>query len=162
ALRQRGPDGTRACLSVAGGHSLRVADQSRTRGAAAHWRGSHQSRDRPAVVPQRQDSRSPSRPHRREARRTRPLAVGQVLDQLRVGVRMITVTRFDGSEFVINSDLIETLEATPDTVITFAHDKRVVVRESPEEIVSKIVSFRRRIFVDPAELISSTDKRPTR
>ena len=46
-------------------------------------------------------------------------------------MRVISVTRLDGSEFVINADLIETVEATPDTVITFAHDKKVVVRETP-------------------------------
>ena len=48
---------------------------------------------------------------------------------------MIFVTRFDGSEFVINSDLIETVEATPDTVVTFSKDKKVVVefgRQPPE------------------------------
>lgn len=72
---------------------------------------------------------------------------------------MISVTRFDGSEFVINSDLIETIEATPDTVITFAKDKKVVVRETPDEIVDKIVRFRHRVLVDPTALVAST--RPT-
>lgn len=75
---------------------------------------------------------------------------------------MIAVTRFDGSEFIINSDLIETVEATPDTVITFAHDKKVVVRESPDEIIGKIVNFRRRIYTDPSAIVSSPDDRPTR
>ncbi|HLG72165.1 MAG TPA: flagellar FlbD family protein [Chloroflexota bacterium] len=74
---------------------------------------------------------------------------------------MISVTRFDGSEFVINSDLIETIEATPDTVITFAKDKKVVVRESPEQIVDKIVRFRHRVLVDPNALVSSPERRPT-
>ncbi|MBV9121180.1 MAG: flagellar FlbD family protein [Chloroflexi bacterium] len=75
---------------------------------------------------------------------------------------MITVTRFDGSEFVINSDLIETVEATPDTVITFSHDKKVVVRETPDEIVERMVQYRRRIYLDPAAVVQSTDERPTR
>ena len=74
---------------------------------------------------------------------------------------MISVTRLDGSEFTINSDLIETLEATPDTVISFAHDKKVVVRESPAEIVERIVRYRRRIYGDPAALVSSPADRPT-
>ena len=74
---------------------------------------------------------------------------------------MISVTRLDGSEFVINSDLIETVEATPDTVITFAHDKKVVVRESPRDIVDSIVRFRRRIVLDPGALVSTSDERPT-
>jgi len=75
---------------------------------------------------------------------------------------MIAVTRFDGSEFLINSELIETVEATPDTVITFAHDKKVVVRESPDEIVARIVTFRRRLYSDPSALVSSPNDRPTR
>lgn len=76
-------------------------------------------------------------------------------------MRVISVTRLDGSEFVINSDLIETLEATPDTVISFAHDKKVVVRETPAEIVERIVRFRRRIYADPTALVSAPDQRPT-
>jgi flagellar protein FlbD len=74
---------------------------------------------------------------------------------------MIYVTRLDGSEFVINSDLVETVEATPDTVITFAHDKKVVVRETPEQIIDGIVRFRQRILADPAVLVSSPNDRPT-
>ncbi|HLQ32446.1 MAG TPA: flagellar FlbD family protein [Chloroflexota bacterium] len=76
-------------------------------------------------------------------------------------MRVISVTRLDGSEFIINADLIETVEATPDTVITFAHDKKVVVSETPEEIVDRIVRYRHRVFVDPGALVSSPAKRPT-
>ncbi len=75
---------------------------------------------------------------------------------------MISVTRLDGSVFVINADLIETIEATPDTVITFAHDKKVVVQEGPDEIIDSIVRFRRRLYADPSALVSSPDLRPTR
>ncbi len=74
---------------------------------------------------------------------------------------MILLTRLDGSEFVINSDLIETIEATPDTVITFAHDKKVLVREPPEEVVQLVIEFRRRLLADPNALISSPSRRPT-
>ena len=74
---------------------------------------------------------------------------------------MIPVRRLDGSTFVINSDLIETVEATPDTVISFAHDKKVVVLESPDQIVDLIVRFRRRIYVDPQALVQSPGDRPT-
>jgi flagellar protein FlbD len=76
-------------------------------------------------------------------------------------MRVISVTRLDGSEFVINADLIETLEATPDTVITFAHDKKVVVRETPDEIIDRVVLFRHRVYVDPAALSSPASNRPT-
>ncbi len=60
---------------------------------------------------------------------------------------MIAVTRLNGTKVIISSDLIETVEETPDTVITFAHTKRMVVLESADEIVRKIIQFRRQIFM---------------
>lgn len=55
---------------------------------------------------------------------------------------MILLTRLNGSTFVVNSDLIETIEATPDSVITLVTGKKLVVRESVAEILEKIVAFR--------------------
>lgn len=55
---------------------------------------------------------------------------------------MITVTRLNGSEIVVNTDLIETVEATPDTVLTLVDGKKYVVHETPEEVVSRIREFR--------------------
>jgi flagellar protein FlbD len=46
---------------------------------------------------------------------------------------------------VLNSDLIEFLEATPDTVISLSTGKKMIVRESVTEVIDKIVEFRRRI-----------------
>ena len=57
---------------------------------------------------------------------------------------MITLTRFNGSNFVLNMDLIETIEATPDTVITLVTGRKYVVKESVDEIVEEILDFRRR------------------
>ena len=42
---------------------------------------------------------------------------------------MIYVTRINNKEFAINPDLIETLEATPDTVITLTNDSKYIVKE---------------------------------
>jgi len=58
---------------------------------------------------------------------------------------MIKLTRLNGKEFVLNDDLIEMMEATPDTVITMTNGSKVVVSESVEEVVERIVAFRRRI-----------------
>lgn len=58
---------------------------------------------------------------------------------------MIQVRRINGTQFIINDDLIETIEATPDTVITLTTGKKVVVADSPEEITKKVVEFRRAI-----------------
>ena len=62
---------------------------------------------------------------------------------------MIRVTRLDGSELVINSDLVETVERTPDTVISLLNNHKLVVRESVDEIVSRVVEYRRRISMCP-------------
>ena len=57
---------------------------------------------------------------------------------------MVWLTRFDGTRFLLNSDLIETVEAKPDTVITLTNGHHFVARESVEDIERQIVRFRRR------------------
>jgi flagellar protein FlbD len=57
---------------------------------------------------------------------------------------MIKVTRLNGKEFVINSDLIEFVEETPDTVITLTNGIKVVVKESVDEIIDKVGIFKAR------------------
>lgn len=59
---------------------------------------------------------------------------------------MIAVSRLDGSSFFLNSELIETIESTPDTVLTLTSQKKLIVRESPQEVIERLVAFRRRIF----------------
>lgn len=59
---------------------------------------------------------------------------------------MISVTRLNGSELVVNADLIETLEAAPDTVITLVDGKKYVVHESTDEVVDRIRDFRATIL----------------
>jgi flagellar protein FlbD len=61
---------------------------------------------------------------------------------------MIYVSRLNNKEFAINPDLIETLEATPDTVITLTNEKKYIVKNSIEEIIAKIEEFRRRCHPD--------------
>ncbi|MGI6648203.1 MAG: flagellar FlbD family protein [Bacillota bacterium] len=55
---------------------------------------------------------------------------------------MIKVTRLNGTELVINSDLIESMEQTPDTVITLTNGHRLVVKESVDELINRVVQFR--------------------
>ncbi|NLV16978.1 MAG: flagellar FlbD family protein [Syntrophomonadaceae bacterium] len=58
---------------------------------------------------------------------------------------MIELTRINGEKMVINAELIEILEATPDTVVTLTTGKKFVVSEKPEQIVSGIIRFRKLI-----------------
>lgn len=68
---------------------------------------------------------------------------------------MITVTRLNHSQVVLNSDLIEQIETTPDTVISLTTGQRIMVRESTEEIVQRIIEFRRSILLaGPAALVT--------
>lgn len=55
------------------------------------------------------------------------------------------LTRLDGSELVINADHLVTIERTPDTVLTLFTGARLMVKESVEEVVERVVAYRRRI-----------------
>jgi flagellar protein FlbD len=58
---------------------------------------------------------------------------------------MIRLTRINHVPLVLNSDLIEHVEVTPDTVISLTNGQKFVVLESPEEVVRRVVEFRRMI-----------------
>jgi len=67
-----------------------------------------------------------------------------------VGARMVCLTRLNRAAVVLNSDLIEHIDVTPDTVITLTTGQILRVRESADEVVERIVEFRRRISQVPA------------
>ena len=58
---------------------------------------------------------------------------------------MVALTRLNGHPVMVNSDLIEQIEETPDTVVTLTSGNRLVVRDRMLEIQQKIVDFKRRI-----------------
>jgi len=58
---------------------------------------------------------------------------------------MINVTRMNGAQLVINAELIEFLEATPDTVLTLSTGTKLVLRDSVQEVVAKVIEYRRAI-----------------
>jgi flagellar protein FlbD len=58
---------------------------------------------------------------------------------------MIKLTRLNGEPIVLNSDMIEMMEETPDTVITLTNGKKIVVKESTREIKNAVIAFRRTI-----------------
>ncbi len=59
---------------------------------------------------------------------------------------MIKLTRLDKSEFFLNPDLIESIEETPDTVITLTNGDHFLVREKLHTITERIISFKARII----------------
>jgi flagellar protein FlbD len=58
---------------------------------------------------------------------------------------LIKVTRFNHTEVILNADLIEFIEANPDTVITMITGKKVLVRETADEVRSRALDYRRSI-----------------
>lgn len=58
---------------------------------------------------------------------------------------MIHLTRINHVPLVLNADLIEHIETTPDTVISLTNGQKFVVLESTDEVIGKIVEFRRSI-----------------
>ena len=59
---------------------------------------------------------------------------------------MIKLSRLNNTEYYLNSDIIETLEATPDTVISTVNGKKFVVLETVDEVIDRIIEFRGKIF----------------
>ena len=60
---------------------------------------------------------------------------------------MIEVTKLSGQKILVNPDLLEIVEETPDTVITLTTGKKIIVKESRQEIKNLVKSYRRDIFV---------------
>ena len=68
---------------------------------------------------------------------------------------MIHLTRLNNQPMVLNSDLIELVENAPDTVITLITGNKVVVLESAEEIIDRVVTYRQRVFAAAHESLPS-------
>ena len=66
---------------------------------------------------------------------------------------MIRLTRLNHVPIVLNADLIEHVEVTPDTVIVLTTGQRFMVLETADEVVERVVAFRRSIF-SPERLLS--------
>jgi len=59
---------------------------------------------------------------------------------------MIEVTKLNKKKFILNCELIESIESTPDTVITLRNGKLYIVTEPPEQIVDMTVKFKQNLF----------------
>jgi flagellar protein FlbD len=58
---------------------------------------------------------------------------------------MVNLTRLNHEAIVVNSDLIEHIETTPDTVLSMTTGQRIMVLETVDEVIERIVQFRQRI-----------------
>ncbi|MDO5572796.1 MAG: flagellar FlbD family protein [bacterium] len=61
---------------------------------------------------------------------------------------MIEVTKMNGIKILINPDLIEMVEETPDTVISFTNGKKIIVKERRQEVKNLVKSYKRDIYAN--------------
>jgi len=69
---------------------------------------------------------------------------------------MIRLTRINRVPLVLNADLIEHVETTPDTVIAMTNGQKFMVMESADEVIEKVIEFRRAIARLP-EVVATRD-----
>jgi flagellar protein FlbD len=70
---------------------------------------------------------------------------------------MIQLTRLNGIPIVLNSDLIKTAEASPDTMLTLINGEKIIVREPCEEVTEKVLAYRARLLSVVARRLPSYD-----
>lgn len=67
---------------------------------------------------------------------------------------MVKLTRLNNTILIVNADLVEFLESTPDTIVTLTTGRKIVVRETVEEIIDKVVAYKRRFMALAPEVRS--------
>ena len=70
---------------------------------------------------------------------------------------MIKLTHLDGESFVLNADLIQFIEARPDTFVTLVDGQRLVVTESMDEVVRRAVLYQQAKHLTPPPTVLSRD-----
>lgn len=61
---------------------------------------------------------------------------------------MIELTKFNGMKFTINADKIEVVEETPDTVISLTTGKKMIVKETRQEVTDLVIAYKRKIYAN--------------
>lgn len=59
---------------------------------------------------------------------------------------MIHLTQMNGKKFVLNAEMIETIESTPNTVITLINGRKLIVLESVDEVVDKVIEYKKKAY----------------
>jgi flagellar protein FlbD len=62
---------------------------------------------------------------------------------------MIELTKLQNAKIVVNADLIEFVESTPDTLITTTTGKKLMVKETVEEVMDAVIAYKRRCLTTP-------------
>lgn len=66
---------------------------------------------------------------------------------------MIEVLRLDGKKYWVNPHMIESMEENPDLTLTMLSGKKLVVKNSSEDIIEKIIAYRKKLGIDKQEVL---------
>ncbi len=66
---------------------------------------------------------------------------------------MIDVMRLDGKKYWVNPHMIESMETTPDLTLTMLSGRKIIVKNSPEDLIEKIIKYRRDIGIERQEVL---------
>ena len=66
---------------------------------------------------------------------------------------MIQLTRLNNQPLIVNSDLIKCVERAPDTVLTLVTGEKIIVRETTEQVLERVIGFRRAILSAPTPVV---------
>jgi uncharacterized protein YlzI (FlbEa/FlbD family) len=75
---------------------------------------------------------------------------------------MIQLTRLNNARLALNSDLIKYVEQAPDTVITLLNGEKLVVRETTDQVIQRVLEFRRAIICGIRDCRSPAKDEPYR
>ena len=67
--------------------------------------------------------------------------------------KMIEVMRLDGKKYWVNPHMIDCMEETPDLTLTMLSGKKLIIRNSPAELIEKIISYRRNLGINSQEVL---------
>lgn len=66
---------------------------------------------------------------------------------------MIEVMRLDGKSYWVNPHMIESMETNPDLTLTMLSGKKILVKNSPSDVIDKIIEYRKKIGINSQEVL---------
>ncbi len=84
------------------------------------------------------------------------IKIEKILDVILItgeNCKMIEVMRLDGKKYWVNPHMIESMEETPDLTLTMLSGKKLIIRNSPAELIEKIISYRRNLGINSQEVL---------
>ncbi len=76
-----------------------------------------------------------------------------VMQNIVENIKMIAVTRLDGKKYWLNPHMIESMETNPDLTLCMLSGKRIVVKETPQEIIERVIEYRKKIGINSQEVL---------